>query len=137
MNMLWETEAKKFGADLDRVQVWDALSEFYLDTSLDKEDLERIAQILARSPFSLEELRHIELSEVEPVCASNLSLLPGEWAGFTPDWLIPKCLERQRKTPYQPDSRPPWFYRFLRATWPSNVPRQRIAEIRKTQNSST
>lgn len=42
--MLWEREAEKYGADLERVQVWDALSEFYL---LSEFGMRRIALYIA------------------------------------------------------------------------------------------
>lgn len=96
--MLWEDEAKKYGADIHRVQVWDAISEFFLDSYFDGNRLEDIARRLAASPFSLDELRHIECFEVIPVCWSNIATpLPGEWLGFSPDWLIPNCLKLQKR----------------------------------------
>jgi hypothetical protein len=83
--MIWQREAAQFGADPQRVAIWCVLSEFYLDTELQDTDLERIAQVLARSPYSLEELRHIEQREVAPVCRGNLCQVAGEWAMFAPD----------------------------------------------------
>lgn len=133
--MLWESEAKEFGADLERVQVWAALSEFYLDTSQDVDDLQRIAQILARSPFSLEEMRHIEVYEVSPVCFGNLQAVAGEWAGFAPDWLIPRCLQKQQRNAFIPLSERPWLQRLsLRMIW-SKIDWKRVVEIRENGNT--
>lgn len=50
-----------------RKPVWLALSELWLDTELETNDLERIAHLLKRSGFSISELRHIYLEEVAPV----------------------------------------------------------------------
>ncbi len=129
--MLWEKEAEKYGADVERVQVWDALSEFYLDSYRTNEDVERIAQVLARSPFSVDELRHIELFEVDSVCWINLQpLVGGEWCGFSPDWLIPKCLEQSRKHPYGPHQSRSLRGKFWRLIILSNIPVKRIEQLR-------
>ena len=71
----------------DRRPVWSALSELFLDTRLDSIDLDRIAQNLARSPYSLAELDSILLWEVYPACHTNMLSIAGEWAGFDPGWL--------------------------------------------------
>src|SRR5438132_1704431 len=102
---LWQKETAKFGADIERVQVWDALSSMFLDTSFDEEQKRRLAGIIADSPFSKEELEHILLCEVSPFCGTNLFSLAGEWALFSPDQLIPECLKRQRANPFLPGSR--------------------------------
>jgi hypothetical protein len=70
-----------------RRPVWQALSELFLDTSFDATDMTRIATTLANSPYSLEELDHILLSEVCPACVGNFLSIAGEWAGFDPEWL--------------------------------------------------
>lgn len=130
MDRLWETEAAQYGADIERVQIWDTLSEFYLDSYQTDADKERVAQILARSPFSLDELRHIELFEVDPVCWLNLHPFGAEWAGFSPDWLIPRCLECQRRSPYNPAKKRSLRERLFRWLIWSNIPEKRIRELR-------
>lgn len=106
-NTLWEREANQYHADLARVQVWDAFSDMFLDTSFGETELEWLAQIIAASPFSMEELGHIVCIEVAPVCVNNLFEWPGgEWAGFSPDWLIPRCLTQQRLNPFRSRGRP-------------------------------
>lgn len=106
--VLWEKEAARYGADLDRVQVWDAFSELYLDSYRTEPELQHLGELIADSPFSNEELKHILVSEVSPVCGPNLFCLPGgEWAGFPPDTLIPGCLERQLANPYSQGARKP------------------------------
>lgn len=110
---IWEEAALKYGADLERVRVWNAFSEFFLDTELDSNDLDRIAEILADSPFSIEELKHIYDKEVSPVCSWNLLLIAGEWAGFNEDWLIPKCKKQQMKHRFDPNNKKGIFGRIL------------------------
>jgi hypothetical protein len=56
-----------------------------------------MAKVLAQSPYSLAELREIELWEVAPVVGSNLLSVAGEWAGFAPDWLFAACEKRAER----------------------------------------
>jgi hypothetical protein len=39
--------------------VWEALSEFFLDSQLVEKDYERIAAILADSPYSIQEIEAV------------------------------------------------------------------------------
>ena len=60
---------EELGSELDhRRPVWSPLSELFLDTTLDSGDLDRLAEALARSPYSLTELDEILLWEVYPAC---------------------------------------------------------------------
>lgn len=70
-----------------RVPVWDAIADLFLDTVIDAAMLERVADDLARSPFSIGELRDIYVIEVAPVVHRNLKIVAGEWAGFGREWL--------------------------------------------------
>ncbi len=106
-NLLWSDEANKCGADVERVQVWDALSELFLDSYRTEDELDALAERIASTPFSFNELGHILFCEIGPVCFPNLLMIVGgEGMGFAPEWLISKCLERQRAKPYQPTARP-------------------------------
>ncbi len=112
---LWIEEAEKYGADLARVQVWDALSELFLDSYRTVDELDWLAEIIADTPFSFSELGHILFCEVGPVCFPNTLLwVGGEGVGFGPDWLIPKCLGNQEKKRYvastQSDDLPMWMH---------------------------
>lgn len=83
------------GVDLEtRRPVWVALSEFFLDTELDDGDLERIADLLATSPYSLEELETIYRDETAPVLWHNLNVPAGVWDAFDPDWLCAEAAKR-------------------------------------------
>jgi hypothetical protein len=70
--------------------IWLALSELWLDTELDENDLERIAAVMSRSRYSVDELRGIYLYEVAPVVYLNTLSITGEWAGFDEGWLYNK-----------------------------------------------
>jgi hypothetical protein len=76
-----------------RAPVWNALSELFLDTELQSEDHERIAKILAASPYSDQKLEAILRFEVTPVLKANLMCVAGEWAGFDEAWM------REKMTP--------------------------------------
>jgi len=80
-------------------EVWDRLSEFYLDTELDRKDYERIATSLAQSKYSLDELRDILDFEVDHACKCNMLCLAGEWSGFHPDWIMEHIAPRKDKRP--------------------------------------
>ena len=78
----------------NRLPVWTALSEIYLDTELSPDQLELLAKTLAASPYSRDELEHILLAELHPVLAMNLLAVAGVWAGFDAGWLQARILAR-------------------------------------------
>src|SRR5688500_4199845 len=84
----------------ERTPVWNALSELFLDTELKSDDHERIAKILAASPYSEKKLEEILRFEVTPVLKGNLRSVTGEWAGFDETWV------REQMAPLI-DKRPP------------------------------
>ena len=112
----------------ERLPVWEALSEFFLDTELQPSDHERIAKTLATSPYTEEEIEDILLGEVCPVCRVNALSAAGEWVSFDRDWLKEKIGDRLGKHPL--------FRSFfaLRHRWMYNrdwsMVKPRIAEIR-------
>lgn len=83
----------------ERMPVWDAMSEFFLDTELQEQDLGRIAGVLARSPYSERELWDILRHEVYPPCHWNLLCSTGEWALFGEEFLLEKVAPRCGKRP--------------------------------------
>jgi hypothetical protein len=80
-----------------RKPVWTAVSELWLDVHLDTSDLQRIAQVLTASGYSMNELDDIYLYEVAPVVSSNLRLPAGVWDGFDPNWLHPQTQRRAER----------------------------------------
>ncbi|MFT3924493.1 MAG: hypothetical protein QM778_18285 [Myxococcales bacterium] len=82
-------------SDLDRRRpVWSALSELYLDTELDGADHARIALVLQRSGYSLDQAEEILYRELHPVLIGNLLSGLGEWAGFDERWVEQRVLAR-------------------------------------------
>ena len=78
-----------------REPVWAALSDMFLDTDTSLSRHWRAEQ-LAASPYSIEQLEHILVDEVYPICKYNLMSVAGEWEGFDPEWLRAKILHRLR-----------------------------------------
>ena len=83
----------------ERLPVWEALSEFFLDTELDDAGYNRIADVLASSPYSISEMEGILRHEVYPVLIWNLRNVAGEWAGFDREWLREAIEPRLHKRP--------------------------------------
>lgn len=83
----------------ERLPVWEALSEFFLDSELDTGDHEHIASRLASSTYSIRELEDILHFEVYPACRSNLLDVAGAWAGFSMDWIMEYIAPRKDKRP--------------------------------------
>ena len=80
-------------ADLtQRRPVWSALSELFLDTDI-APTRHHIVQVLAASPYSIDELEQILIREVYPVCRGNLSGVAGAWSGFDEEWLENEILK--------------------------------------------
>lgn len=84
----------------ERMPVWSALSELFLDTELQEEDHQRIAQILSASPYSAKKLDEILRFEVTPVLKYNLSSIAGEWTGFDESWLREQLVQRINARPF-------------------------------------
>jgi len=83
----------------ERFPVWDALSEFFLDTELDKNDYDRISKVLAKTKYTISDLQEILYYEVYPACKWNMFSFVGEWAGFSPDWIMKNIAPNIDKRP--------------------------------------
>ena len=86
----------------ERLPVWRALSNLFLDTELDQSDYRDIATQIENSGFSKSETEEILWSEVFPALADNLRIVAGEWSGFSDEWLrdrIPRVMNGQEKGP--------------------------------------
>lgn len=84
----------------ERVPVWHALSELFLDTELQDEDHQRIARVLAVSPYSQKKLDEILRFEVTPLLKGNLLSIAGEWAGFDKEWLRTQLIPHIDERPF-------------------------------------
>jgi hypothetical protein len=81
----------------ERLPVWTALSEFFLDTELQDEDFKRIATVLDRSPYNRAEIEGILKEEVSPAFAGNLLSIVGEWAPWS-QTEVREIMERSIRT---------------------------------------
>ena len=81
--------------ETDRRPVWNSLQEFWLDTDANL-FLQRVAEVCARSKYSIAELEQIFWNEVQPALQFNLRSIAGEWAGFDPAWLAEQILTKHR-----------------------------------------
>lgn len=70
------------------------MSELFLDTELQEFRLLDIANTLAESPYSIDDLETILYREVYPVLIGNLWC--GEWQGIDRDWLETEILRHSR-----------------------------------------
>jgi len=116
----------------ERLPVWEALSEFFLDTELNADNYERIAAQLARSRYSEAELQDILWYEVYPACKWNMFSMAGEWAGFGEEWIMQNIAPRK-------DKRPRFFHwkpfhsGFFQDHW--DAVRKRVAELRLAEKT--
>jgi len=74
-----------------RKPVWNAISDFYLDTELQPSDYERIAAEFIKSGKTIQQIKEIDFYEVFPVLKGNLMSVAGEWGGFNKNWLNENC----------------------------------------------
>lgn len=89
---------KNPASDLERRRpVWNAMSELYLDTKLELDDLKRIANVLRSSRYCEAELELIMFGEVFPVLIPNLWSMAGEWSGFDLESFHGAILDRQSR----------------------------------------
>lgn len=98
-----------------RIPVWIALSDLYLDTDVSVFH-EAIAETLAASPYSVDDLRDILMDDVHPVLHANLMSVAGEWAGFDEAWLIER-IEAVGRQPRWRRRMSRWFARDIDAQW--------------------
>lgn len=89
----------KFDAIVDeRLPVWTVLSKLFLDTELSADDVQRIAESLARSPYGVDEIAGILRNEVLPAFVPNLLSVAGEWCPWSEEEVrdIMECSFRTR-----------------------------------------
>ena len=113
---------------LARIPLWEALSEFWLDTELADFEFDHIARVIAASPYSLEEVRAIHDYEVAPVVAGNLMCVAGAWSGFDSAWLDERCrhfAERRHSRWFRAKIRlqRPFLAGFTKRYWQQVLPR--------------
>lgn len=72
----------------ERLKIWRALSDLFLDTEIEDSTLKYIARTVSESEFSLSEVEDILWYEVYPVLESNLRGVAGVWEGWSDAWLL-------------------------------------------------
>lgn len=79
--------------DLERRRpVWEVLSWFFLDSEMDDGDRRRMADTIAASGYTPDEIQHILWEELYPVLRTNLYGGAGVWEGFDLDWMQEQIL---------------------------------------------
>ena len=71
----------------DRLILWQALSDLFLDIDIDDVNYKYIACTVLESRFTLDEAEDILWYEVYPVLESNLKCVTGVWEGWSNAWL--------------------------------------------------
>ena len=84
--------------DPARRPVWTSMANLFLDTDT-RLHYAFIARVAAASPYSLEELERIFLTEVAPVLEYNLLDIAGEWAMFRDEYVIESVESRLAGNP--------------------------------------
>lgn len=84
---------------LQRVPIWHALSDLFLDTELQPADYRHIAKRISGRGFTPEQLRAILADEVAPALAHNLFAIAGEWAGWPEDHVRQVVIQTLRDGP--------------------------------------
>lgn len=85
-------------AEAQRAPVWMALSEFWLDTEQSSHFMDTLAEVVAATSFTADEVRRIHTHEVAPAVWWNLIDIAGEWAGFEAEWLFTRCARISRRS---------------------------------------
>lgn len=117
------------GVAAARVAAWQALSNLFIDSTLDAADIAAIARELRATGFGIDELERIYEEEVAPVCWRNLHALPGGvWTGFDPAWLA-EAVTRARHRPPPLHALP--FVRRLRIRRWTRLTRDDWLRVRK------
>jgi hypothetical protein len=74
--------------DANRLKIWQALSEFFLDTEITESTFDYVARVVLETGYSPQEIQNILWGEVFPALEGNLKSIAGEWAGWTDEWLL-------------------------------------------------
>ena len=70
-----------------RISLWEAFSEFFLDTELTDDAFRHAARVIDESGISRDDAEAVLWNEVFPVLHVNLMSFAGEWAGWSREWL--------------------------------------------------
>jgi len=71
-----------------RLQLWQALSDLFLDTEIDDSMIVAIARVVHDTGYPAAEVHRALWGEVFPVLAPNLRSVAGTWSGWSDAWLL-------------------------------------------------
>src|SRR6267154_2187428 len=115
-----------------RQRLWYVLSELYLDNELTHQDICRIADVCAKSPYSLGELDRIMFMELYPALMGNIFSLASRWAPFEETWLYDRIVCVPKPRAYIPWWMDPIKQIFLGRKWRDL--KQQIKKNRRDNN---
>jgi hypothetical protein len=114
----------------DRKPIWDFMQNFWMDTD-PAILLPRVAEVCARSKYTMADLEAIYWNEVHPAVRFNMWMFPApEWAGFEINWLVERVLRKHRYGARLPIKR---LHPYANGWWQKL--RSRISELRAGTNS--
>ena len=99
-----------------RRQIWEILSNMFLDIELTERDYRHLAQQIEKSGYTLSEVEIILWDEVFPALESNLRHPAGIWEGFSADLLQELILKATEKHSHE---KQPGTAEMIRETWAS------------------
>jgi hypothetical protein len=83
----------------ERIDLWYAMSDLYLDEEMTTGGYLYVADRLASSSLSFEELDAILFNEVHPVLCLNLKAVAGHWGDFGKEWVAEQIAKNLKAIP--------------------------------------
>ncbi len=83
----------------ERIDLWHAMSELYLDEEITTGAYLSIASRLASSNLSFKELDTVFYNEVHPVLCWNLKAVAGHWGDFGKEWVAEQITKELKTIP--------------------------------------
>lgn len=88
---------KRAAEDVEnRLPVWRAFSELFIDTELSDRDYLHIAKVCIGSPYSMKDLEEILFRETWSAFSLNLYSMAGNWTGWGDDFIQSQVLKKCR-----------------------------------------
>jgi len=101
----------------DRLRLWSALSNLFLDTEPDDHTFGYIARVIREDGYTSEEAEHVLWQEVYPVLEANLRSVAGVWAGWPDEWLIMHISVSPSPAERRAIMGEPWIVREISSCW--------------------
>jgi len=99
---------------VDRMPIWGAMQTFWMDTDPGY-FLKNIAELCAKSKYSIEELQLIYWNEVRPAVSFNMRAgAAPQWAGFDTNFLTDRILKKHKYGKRLPT---PYFHQYSNLWW--------------------